>query len=87
MEPQPTSSPPHGDSKRALLEARESAIQDEAERRANYRDDGHGPKKSRLLPFMFVASVGFGLYALASQPTWLVTPPPPPESVWNSKRS
>lgn len=80
MEPQPTSSPPHGDSKRALLEARESAIQDEAERRANYRDDGRGPKKSHILPFMFIASVGFGLYALASQPTWLVTPPPPPES-------
>ncbi len=80
MEQQRTSSPPHGDSKRALLEARESAIQDEAERRAHSRDDGRGPKKSRVLPFMFIASVAFGVYALTAHPSWLVTPPPPPES-------
>ena len=80
MEQQPTPSPPQGDSKRALLEARESAIQDEAERRDNSRDDDRGPRKSRFLPFAFIASVGFGLYALGAQPAWLVTPPPPPES-------
>ncbi len=80
MEPQPTPSPPQGDSKRALLEARESAIQDSAKRRAISVRESRGSKKSRLLPFAFIASVALGLYALASQPAWLVTPPPPPES-------
>jgi len=80
MAPQPTSSPPQGDSKRALLEARESAIQDSAKRRAISVRESRGSKKSRLLPFAFIASVALGLYALAAQPTWLVTPPPPPES-------
>ena len=80
MEPQPTPSPPQGDSKRALLEARESAIQDSAKRRAISMRESRGSKKSRLLPFAFIASVALGLYALAAQPTWLVTPPPPPES-------
>ncbi len=80
MEKRPTPSPPDGDSKRALLEARESAILDEAKRRADSRNDSRRPKKSRLLLFVFIASVALGLYALGAKPAWLVTPPPPPES-------
>ncbi len=80
MEKRPTPSPPDGDSKRALLEARESAIQDSAKRRAISMQDSRRPKKSRLLAFVFIASVALGLYALAAKPAWLVTPPPPPES-------
>jgi hypothetical protein len=80
MEPRPTPSPPHGDSKRALLEARETFVRDEDERRTNSKDDGSGPKKSQLLPFLFLATAALGVYALVATPAWLITPPPPPES-------
>jgi len=80
MEQRPTPSPPQGDSKRALLEAREILVRDEDERRTNSKDDGAEPKKSRFLPFLFMAAIALGVYALAAKPAWLITPPPPPES-------
>ena len=66
--------------KKALAEARELAVRDEAERLAKSREDVPKAKEARLLPFAFIVAVAFGLYALAAQPTWLITPPPPPES-------
>ena len=80
MEQRPTPSPPGEDSKNALLEARELLVRDEAERRANSKDDSLEPKKSRLLPLLFAATIALGLYALVSKPAWLITPPPTPES-------
>lgn len=80
MEQRPTPSPPHGDSKRALLEAKEILVRDEAERESNSKDDGTETRKSRLLPFLFIATVAFGAYLLVATPAWLITPPPPPES-------
>lgn len=74
MPPTPKST----DSKQALLKAREEAIRDEAERRANSKDDPQ-PRKSGLLPWLMLVTVGFGMYALITKPGWLVTPPPPPE--------
>lgn len=79
MEQRPTPSLPQGDSKKALLEAREIAVRDEAERRANSKDDGDEPKKGRFLPFLFVATIAFGAYVLVAKPAWLITPPPSPE--------
>jgi hypothetical protein len=76
--PAPSQGP--DDIKKALAEARELAVRDEAERLAKSREDVPKAKEARLLPFAFIIAVAFGLYALAAQPTWLVTPPPPPES-------
>jgi len=80
MEQRPTPSPSEGDSKRALLEAKEIFVREDDERRANSKDDGSEPKKSRLLPMLFMATVVLGAYALVAKPAWLITPPPTPES-------
>lgn len=79
MAQRPTPSPPHGDSKRALLEAREVAVRDGTDRQSHSKDDGTYPRKSRLLPLLFFVTVAFGGYVLVTKPAWLITPPPPPE--------
>ena len=80
MEQPPAASQGPDDMKKALAEARELAVRDEAERLAKSREEVPKTKEARLLPYMFIVVVAFGLYALAAQPTWLITPPPPPES-------
>jgi hypothetical protein len=79
MEQPSASSQPPDDSKKALAEARELAVRDEAERLAKSREEVPKRKDARFLPFAFIATVAFGLYAIATQPSWLITPPPPPE--------
>jgi hypothetical protein len=75
-----TDSPGKGGSKKALLEARDLAMQDEVDRRAA---EGDGPnttrRRIRFLHAAFLVTVLFGSYILVAKPAWFVTPPPPPE--------
>ena len=75
-----TDSPAEGESKKALLEARDIALQDEAERRAaDAEQTPPPPRKGRRLTVLLVLSLLFGAYAIIGKPAWLVTPPPEPE--------
>lgn len=75
MAERPTSSPPHGNIKQALLDAREDAI---LSSRTGEEPSG-GKKKSRGLRVLLLLTIAFGAYALGTKPSWLVTPVPEPE--------
>jgi hypothetical protein len=64
--------------KQALLNAYEDVLKSEAERRA----EGHArPKRRAPIGLIGLCILGIlGGTALITQPAWLFTPPPPPES-------
>jgi len=64
------------DTKRALLEAKQQAV--EASRSGD-QEVGKKPSRWRLT-LAFVVTLGFGVYLVVASPAWFVTPPPPPES-------
>jgi hypothetical protein len=68
------------DTKQALLDAAQSAVESETELR---KTRGQGRKRlprRRVLPTIFALTVAFSLYALLTRPAWLQTPPPPPDT-------
>ncbi len=71
MTERPHRSPPQGNIKQALLEAREEAILS-----SRTEDRPVGKKRSRLLRVSLLLTIGFGVYSLGTKPSWLVTPPP-----------
>jgi hypothetical protein len=68
------------DTKQALLEAAQSAVESEAEQRKTLGREQKRRARRRMLPAIFAVTVGFSLYALLTRPAWLQTPPPPPDS-------
>jgi hypothetical protein len=77
-----TESPPQGNIKQALLDAREDAIL------SSRTEDGPARKKeSRGLRVLLLLTIAFGLYALGTKPSWLVTPPAEPEARHTSEAS
>ena len=75
MAGRPTRSPPHGNIKQALLEAREDAII--SSRTGD--EPSSGKKRSLGLRVLLFLTIAFGVYSLGTKPAWLVTPPPEPE--------
>ncbi len=79
-----TEQPGQQDTKKALLEARQLAM--EAARGAAEE----APRKSGrqwLLPLTFLATLAFGVYLLLASPAWFRAPPLPPESTAVSEAS
>ena len=69
------------DTKEALLDAAQSAVESEAElRRARRQEQKRLPRHRILLPTILALTVAFSLYALLTRPAWLQTPPPPPDT-------
>ena len=67
------------DTKQALLDAAQNALESEAElQRARNREPKHR-RRLRLLPGVFALTVAFSVYALLTRPAWLQTPPLPPD--------
>ncbi len=67
------------DTKAALLEAAQEALESEAE---NRKKNGHIARlrRRKALPTLFALTMAFSAYALLTRPAWLQKPPPPPES-------
>lgn len=65
------------DTKEALLDAAQNALESEAElQRARNREPKHR-RRRRVLPGVFALTVAISLYALLTHPAWLQTPPLP----------
>ena len=67
------------DTKQALLEAAQSALESEAEHQRELRK--RSPKQRRkIMPAVYALLVAFSTYALLTRPAWLQAPPPPPDT-------
>ncbi|NNG16255.1 MAG: hypothetical protein HKM89_07210 [Gemmatimonadales bacterium] len=68
------------DTKQALLDAAQSAVDSEVEHRKTRGREQKRRARRRLLPAIFAVTVAFSLYALLTRPAWLQTPPPPSDT-------